>query len=476
MMKTTAIFAGLLAGLLLAGLLLAPLLTSCSDQAHPPVEAHAGEFFSDVPGIREDMLSAEYWIHRLEDDSVRMSAEDIGAFNAANFARGEHLHNLGEFGATLSRAEVLTFMDGVSRPASAPRYHADGREVSPADYAELDASAQRDSIPAEADVRWGLVVQRASMRSYPTQQRMFSHPQDTDLDRLQETAVFPGERVLLLHESADGQWWFALNYHYAAWLPKSAVAVGDKSEIESWLNRGPRLVVSGAQVRTNYNPVDPRTSELVLEMGVSLPLLSARELGHEVNGQNPYASHIVDLPVREADGSLAFAPALIARSRDVHLGHLPYRPSLVLRQAFKFLGERYGWGHDYNGRDCTGFVGEIYKSFGLLMPRNSGQQGQSEFAPTRFIEGGDMSTRKRALASLRVGDLIYIPGHVMMYIGHVNGEPYVIHDVTGLNYFDSGENFYSGTLSGVSVTPLTPLMLDRNKSIVESIYAIKTII
>ena len=180
--------------------------------------------------------------------------------------------------------------------------------------------------------------------------------------------------------------------------------------------------------------------------------------------------------MRGKTGDLEFEPTLIARGRDVRVGPLPYRPSLVLRQAFKFLGERYGWGHDYNARDCTGFVGDVYKTFGLLMPRNSGQQGQGKFAPTRFFQDGDREGRLQALEKLKVGDLIYIPGHVMMYIGSVDGEPYVIHDVTGLRYFTGDGSLYRGTLNGVSVTPLKPLQLSRDKSFIDGIYAIKTII
>ncbi|KUJ85003.1 glycoside hydrolase [Microbulbifer sp. ZGT114] len=450
-----------------------PVLANGVDLSAPVGES---TFISDVPAVREEMLSAGFWISRLEQDSVRLSAEEIQQFNAANLARDKHLHRLSQFPQTLSRSRVLELIDGVSRPSSSPRYHVDGRLVSEADYAEWQAAVQRQKLPAQVDVQWALVVQRASMRSYPTHTRIYKHPDDTDLDRLQETGVFPGQRLALLHESADGNWWFAVNYHYAAWLPKSAVALGDREAIERWHGSGPRLTVTGAQVRTNYNPVDPRTSEVTLDMGVSLPLMTAREVGHNVNGQNPYASYVVKLPVRDAGGALEFVPTLIARSRDVTVGLLEYRPALVLEQAFKFLGERYGWGHDYNGRDCTGFVGEVYKSFGILMPRNSGQQGRSAFAPTRKLDDASREQKLQALEELNVGDLVYIPGHVMMFIGHVDGEPYVIHDVTGLSYEDGEGDFYKGTLSGVSVTPLTPLWLGRSKDFVDSIYAIKTII
>ena len=42
-----------------------------------------------------------------------------------------------------------------------------------------------------------------------------------------------------------------------------------------------------------------------------------------------------------------------------------------------FLGERYGWGHRYNGRDCSGFVSEVYQSMGVQLPRNTSDQSVS---------------------------------------------------------------------------------------------------
>lgn len=457
--------------------LLGAILCAC-DGAGSGTPAHhmATDFNTDVPMVQEAMLDASYWIERLDSDEVRLDAAAIQNFNSASFRVDDNLFNLDEFPQALPREQVLKWIDGVSRPASAPRYHVDGRIVSEADYAALEAAVQRERIPAEVEVRWGMVVERASMRSYPTDTRVLKSLDDRDLDRFQETGVFPGQRLALLHESADGLWWFAVNYHYAAWLPKQAVALAGREQLAQWMAREPRLMVTGSSVTTNYNPEEVRTSQIPLDMGVSLPLLSAKEVGHDVHGQNPYASHIVSLPVRSAAGELEFVPALIGRSRDVSVGPLAYRPSQILRQAFKFLGERYGWGHDYNARDCTGFVGEVYKSIGILMPRNSGQQGASSFAPTQTFAPEDREARIKALENLSVGDLIYIPGHVMMYIGSVAGEPYVIHDVTGLRYLDGDKSLYTGTLSGVSVTPLTPLLLNREKSFVDGIYAIKTII
>src|SRR5690606_4605336 len=158
----------------------------------------------------------------------------------------------------------------------------------------------------------------------------------------------------------------------------------------------------------------------ILDMGVRLPL--AEWPPHApVNGQHPGFGYVVDLPVREADGTLAFVPALLPRSADVAEGYLPLTKANLVRQAFKFLGERYGWGHRYNGRDCSGFVSEVLRSFGLVIPRNTGAQASSPALGGTVVEPGmGHEERLRLLAQAGVGDLLYVPGHVMMVIGRVD--------------------------------------------------------
>lgn len=443
----------------------------CSAQAHDHYP-----FVSDVPAMEEAMLSPDFWVARLPDTEPRMTPAQVRQFNQRAFAVDANMHDLDQLPDSLSRERLLSLINTVSRPASSARYHAgSGERVSDRDYRRWSAMANLEAIKAYNPVRWGLAVSRSSMRSFPTAERVLKTPEDIHLDRFQETAVFPGERLAILHSSADGEWFFALNYHYAAWLPRNAVALGSRAEIAAWHAAEPRLVVTGDQVSTNFNPADQRSSEVPLEMGVSLPLLDPETTGFEVNGQNPYASYIVSLPLRTAGGSLEFGMALVARSRDVTFGYLPYQPDLLIQQAFKFLGERYGWGHDYNGRDCTGFIGEVYKSFGLLMPRNTSQQAEGEYAATLRFNAPDVEGVRAALTKLQAGDLIYLPGHVVMYLGAVDGEPYVIHDRTALAYLNEAGETYHGILSGVSVTPLTPLLTEDGAGFLASIHAIKRI-
>ena len=114
--------------------------------------------------------------------------------------------------------------------------------------------------------------------------------------------------------------------------------------------------------------------------------------------------------MRGADGRLGFAPALLQRNSDSAADVLPLTRANLIRQAFRFLGERYGWGHAYNGRDCSGFVSEVYRSMGVQLPRNTSDQAVSPvFARTRFEPGDSREKRMAAVDALDVGDLIYIP-------------------------------------------------------------------
>ena len=59
-----------------------------------------------------------------------------------------------------------------------------------------------------------------------------------------------------------------------------------------------------------------------------------------------------------------------------------------------------------------------------------------------------------------IGDLVFVPGHVMMIIGHIDGEPWVIHDTAGTYLRGEDGGVHRAALNGVVVTPLTPLLAD----------------
>jgi len=440
------------------------------------VFAQVPDYSTDVIGMSEVQLSPNHWVDKLTQDTTPlMTQTSITQFNQNLIQNNPHIVDPLAMDDRLSKAELLEKIRSISKPSKHKRFYDNGEQLNKNDYAAYIESTNQNAVKADNTVRFGLVVRRSMLRTFPTLDRIFKWGKDRDLDRFQASGLFPGDAVAILHASKDGQWILVQNYNYLAWMPKADVAIGNKAEISAFKNDDDFIVVTGSKAFTNHVPNhlpnSTALSNIQLDMGIRLPLAKRSEYNNALYGQNPFANYIVKLPTRNAEGKLALALVPIPRGQDVRVGYLPFTKQNLVTQSFKFLGERYGWGHDYNGRDCTGFIGEIYKSFGLLMPRNSGQQAKGDYGRNHFFAKETTKAEKlKAIENLQVGDLIYIPGHVMMYLGQDNSKPYVIHDVKGLSYIDESGEVYRGTLNGVSVTPLLPL-----KNYVKNITNIKRI-
>ena len=431
----------------------------------------------DVPGIREAQLDADYWIRRLrQPDRVVLDRDQIATQNVKLQDNDPSLYDIEGLPLMLEAEQVRPWIEKLSVKPEHMLYDETGKAGSERAIGRLVANLALKSIPQTQITRYGMVVRRADLRTFPTRLRVFDTPIDHDIDRFQESALFPGTPVVIAHESRDRAWYFVVSERYAAWIEKQHVAVGDKQAIFDYGRKTPYLVVTGATARTVFTPARPEVSDLQLEMGVRVPLLTEWPGDTAVNGQHPYASHVIELPTRTGNGSLAFSPALLPRIADVATDYLPLTKANLLRQAFKFLGERYGWGHSYNARDCSGFVSEVYRSFGVQMPRNTRDQAVSPaFNRIAFTAEDSHEKRLRLLRETQVGDLIYIPGHVMMVIGHENGEPYVIHDTAGMTYRRSDGSLRRLNLNGVSVTPLLPMLSGADTPTVDRITSIQRI-
>ncbi|WP_133477607.1 SH3 domain-containing protein [Cognatilysobacter segetis] len=458
--------------------LLAPLAAALL-LALAPVQAREWTVPADtgVIGVERSQLDPQYWIARLaRPDRVVLDADAIARQNARLYAIDPSMHDLAALPDALPRATVAPWVTRLSAPPKRALFDAQGRPMPAAAVAAIVANADVAGIDATRPTRYGLVVRRAPLRAFPTLQPAFSSADDRDIDRFQESALFPGDPVAVAHESRDGRWWFVVSPRYAAWIEKRHVAIGDKAAVLGHARKAPYRVVTGGEVHTVFTPEAPAVSELQLDMGVRVPVLADWPVATPVNGQQGYTAHVVELPVRKADGSLGFSPALLPRIEPSSADYLPLTQANIIRQAFRVLGERYGWGHDFNGRDCSGFVSEVYRSMGVELPRNTSDQAVSPALNRIALTKDDSRERRLALVrELQPGDLIYIPGHVMMAIGQVDGEPYVIHDTTGLSWRDADGTPRRAKTNGVTVSPLTPLMFNGTESFVDRITNIQRI-
>ncbi len=395
----------------------------------------------EIPGVTAQMQKAAFWISRFASaDAIILSDKEISSYNTGNFERLSFLSDPLDQPQTISGDEVRQWIQGLSMPSSSTRYDANQKEYKASDYDTMKQNLNLEAIPASITVLYGLTVHRSLMRTWPSSRSSFSKPTEQRNDYFVETAVYPAEPVSIYHASRDGKWLFAGIYHYKAWIPAEDVALCTRDDLAELQANQNKLVIRGAKLFTPATS-DPRLSLLQLDMGVSLQLISETQ-----------QEYTVQYPVKDEAGNLEYASVKLARTSEAAKGYLDYTTAGVLAQAFRFIGEPYGWGGMNNARDCTSFLVDIYRSFGIRLPRNSDQQEQ--IAGSISLQGKDRSERLRIIEGLRPGSTLYMPGHAMMYLGAFEGKHYIIHDVASVYEKGQGGELNQIVLYQVAVTPL----------------------
>ncbi len=433
------------------------------------------QFSMNFPRVTEEMLDASFWVRKIADpDRLIMTPDEIRRFNQRNLRECSTMRDIQKYPGLLSRRAITEMIEKVSaRPKR--KLYLNNEEIGDDYYQRLRQNLNLDDVRANPpiySVRFGITVKRTEMRSFPTFDRVFSEIGDYEFDRFIETNLYPLEPLAILHESADGKWFLAQAYHYLAWVPVDAVALIDRLSLFSYLGRRDFLVVTGKRVFTGYNPECPAISELLLDMGVRIPLAKPEEISLDIAGQHPAGNYVVRLPVRAPDGTVDWRLGLISRTDEVRVGYLPYTRRNIIQQAFKFLGQRYGWGGMFNTRDCSAFVLDNLRTMGLMLPRNAGEQGKLSVGIVHaFDEKMTLADRKALMDRLPPATPIYMDGHAMLYLCAHAGDYYIIHDFAGFSAPDEAGRMQRSRTRGVMVTPLLATFLGKDKTWLEGMYA-----
>jgi cell wall-associated NlpC family hydrolase len=117
-------------------------------------------------------------------------------------------------------------------------------------------------------------------------------------------------------------------------------------------------------------------------------------------------------------------------------------------QAFKFLGTDYGWGGADGNVDCSGYICAVMRSFGIYLPRNTGDQSKLDVLLTKLSGTGDDNITS-VITSTDTPTAIYRPGHVMLYLGVRDGVIYIIHAPTGGDKVKVAPLTYISNITGI---------------------------
>ena len=413
--------------------------------------------------VTQEMCSAYYWVSLEQDKAgeVLMTPAQIDKYNSLALAEKDcNMNDLtsmdGSYDATKLRDSLA---NEVLASAPAKATFVNGVQVDQSVYYGLMANdVFTTAWTGNRAPLYALAVEQTQIFSVPTVDYIGYSAMDSD-NEVVISSLRVGEPFVVKQAAAVGGrlYYFGYSSNVQGWVAADDMAVcGSKAEwLDYWQvdTTGHDFVV----VTTDYFTLPesyytPASSELKLTMGTVLKLVPESEIPESIGVRGMWNNIAVYIPTRDENGKCVRQIALIGQNKSVSIGYVPMTSANILFLSFEYLGDTYGWGGMLDSVDCSALIRNVYKCFGLEMPRNTNWQ---KCVPGTAVDISELDEASKAavISTITPGTPLYMSGHTMIYLGTVDGRNYVISAMGSAS--DSAGELEVKSQNSVTVTPLT---------------------
>lgn len=386
-----------------------------------------------LPHVDREMTMAGFWISQHPSpDAVIMSPDAINTFNAANHQKNtkDIFRLLTTFNPTSFAASEQQALQSI---INQQLITIDGIQADSSLFDGIRQTMNLDHVGNAIKPTCGMIVHYTNERVLPTNEGLYDAGDGLYtyklglFDLLQNSALDVGTPVVVLHISTDQQWYYVVTEICDGWVAASDVALGTEEEVRIFSDTTSPVVAVQPHADLFLNAEKTNYYDSI-RMGMTLPLVASA-------GENV----TVKIPTANSDGSLQIVEATM-NTDEVHAGYLPYTARNIYEAAFAMLNQPYGWGDSFGQQDCSRFLNMVFKTVGIELPRNSADEANAATRVGTFLAGSPDAARLQLFSNFPVGTtLLHLPGHIMLYLGSVNGTPYAIHDTTRFYSEDAGD-------------------------------------
>ena len=286
-----------------------------------------------------------------------------------------------------------------------------GANLKPLTHKFYDHQLKNANYKAYGSVnKKAICIVNTDMRVFPTQKPIFKDPgkagEGYPFDYNQNSLLKINSPLLISHYSLDGAWA----------LVQSSFALG-------WVQSKDIILLSNKQTqKMQQQPLHVVVKEGVpsYTKGAFLEYLKIGTIIHSNKG----GAYLFDrsgkkVSINSAKDALRPWPIRMDEE-NIHM------------IASQLIGETYGWGGALSLRDCSAMTRDFFAVFGIYLPRNSLQQMRQ--GKSIDISQMDEKEKKRVIIQKAkpFRSLVYMNGHVMLYIGHQDAQPLFMHSFWGI--------------------------------------------
>lgn len=302
-----------------------------------------------------------------------------------------------------------------------------------------------------------ITVKNANIRVFPTINKMFFNPKKAGegfpFDYNQNSTIKINTPILISHYSKDKAWVFVQSHFVIGWLRVDNIALVDKNFEELFKTNEYSIAT-----QDSFAIFDTSFIEYI-KLGTFFPKKDSKYL-----------------VAKKSINSYAILQKINISKDKVSTFPIKLNSKNVTSIANEFIGELYGWGGLNNHRDCSSFTQDFFTPFGIYLKRNSKEQTKlHKYIDLSKLKEQDKKEfiKQKAIPFLT---LVYLKGHIMLYIGIKNNEPMVMHNMWGVRTKDIWNNSDRNIVGKTVITTLEPGIelsnVDKNKTLLKKVQGI----
>jgi len=299
-------------------------------------------------------------------------------------------------------------------------YREDGRRISNSWYKKEIKNSNFDksdtlSLPA-------ITLRHTNLRLYPSSEGIYYNPKKTGegfpFDYSQNSSVHINTPAVVSHYSSDKKWIYTQTSFASGWIKVEDIAFVTLNFQSNFRNENYAITV-----KDNLDLSDDHGHISLVKIGSIFPI-------------DPKTKKY--LIAKKDEKGYAYLEKVTVNDIDI-IAHKPikfnqYNIAYISKQL---VGEPYGWGGGYQTRDCSALTRDFFSPFGIYLARNSRQQanGGNEFISLKGLNR--QSKKKTILENAKpFRSMLFVPGHITLYIGERKGEPIILHNYWGVRLKD----------------------------------------
>ena len=271
--------------------------------------------------------------------------------------------------------------------------------------------------------RKAVAVRNTDLQSFPSKELFFSKNPVYPFDRNQITTIKTNTPLFISHFSKDKHFAYIKSPCCIGWIDSRSLAFVS-NRLAAKLQKMDYAVIIEDEISILDSQKNflykAKTGTLVPIMKEENAFFKAFAIVHNHNRQ-------------------AVLKKIKISTRVIQRHPLRFNKFNAYRVSNSLLGELYGWGGANLHRDCSLMTKDFFAPFGILIPKHS--LAQSKIGKVIDLKNKSDEVKKRLIKKYAVPymTLLYLRGHIMLYIGILNGEPVALHNLWAIRYKQSGE-------------------------------------